>query len=563
MSEHTPDTSNGLADGPEPSMEDILASIRKIIADDEDNMPALDLADELSSDIETSSDVSNSDVSKSVEVMDLDIVSDEAPSDEEIDLLIADMDMLEAETLEANSEEDILELSVDNAMELDIPSQKESSILTEDISTGPEATLVNESGLEAEDDSDDELSAMLDDMMKNDISDDHADLDEIENLTDEIETPELASESVEDIVSELDDFEDSIDDDLTLESELNTDSLEGDADMALVKSLMADLTGAPLHDDTSLEGDAETEIKTEIEGDAETEISAELEADIETVVEDEEDIFESLETALDDTLDEAAETPELAETPALDALKVDIDDTDIDTSDDVMDEILSLTLDDEMDIQDEELEASGVDVPLSLKDIAAQAEADADAIDGGPAIAMAAIGATALGVAASQSDETSEADLDDLELPLEEPTKSDDVDDILSMLDTAEDTPEESEEAEASTDIDIPVEADVETDTEIDTHIPDPITEETPEMPRAAKKDAIIGEVTESATADVFSSLNKVVEEKAVVAERGDRIGDLVTDALRPMLKEWLDENLKGIVERAVTKEVKRISSGK
>ena len=130
MSDHTPDTSNGLADGPEPSMEDILASIRKIIADDEDNMPALDLADELSSDIETSSDVSNSDGSKSVEVMDLDIVSDEAPSDEEIDLLIADMDMLEAETLEASSEDDILELSVDNAMELDIPSQKDSSILT-------------------------------------------------------------------------------------------------------------------------------------------------------------------------------------------------------------------------------------------------------------------------------------------------------------------------------------------------------------------------------------------------------------------------------------------------
>ena len=194
MSEHTPDTSNGLADGPEPSMEDILASIRKIIADDEDNMPALDLADELSSDIETSSDVSNSDVSKSVEVMDLDIVSDEAPSDEEIDLLIADMDMLEAETLEASSEDDILELSVDNAMELDIPSQEDSSILTEDIPTTPEATLANEIGLEAVDTSDDDLSAMLDDMMNSDISDDSADLDEIENLTAEIETPELASE---------------------------------------------------------------------------------------------------------------------------------------------------------------------------------------------------------------------------------------------------------------------------------------------------------------------------------------------------------------------------------
>ena len=432
--------------------------------------------------------------------------------------------------------------------------------------------MSKENLLEAEDDSDDELSAMLDDMMNSDISDDSADFDEIENLTaeienltDEIETPELASESVEDIVSELDDLEDSIDDDLALESELNVDSLEGDADMALVKSLMADLTGAPLHDDAALESDADTEIKTEIEGDVEIEIGAELEADIETVVEDEEDIFESLETALDETLDDNTvdedTVDEAAESPALDALEVDIDDTD--TPDDVMDEILSLTLDDEMDIQDEELEASAMDVPLSLKDIAAQAEAEANAIDGGPPIAMAAVGATALGLAASQSDETSETDLDDLELPLEESAKSDDVDDILSMLDTAEDTPEESEEAEASTDIDIPVEADVETDIQIDTHIPDPITEETPEMPRAAKKDAIIDEVTESATADVFSSLNKVVEEKAVVAERGDRIGDLVTDALRPMLKEWLDENLKSIVERAVTKEVKRISSGK
>ena len=83
-------------------------------------------------------------------------------------------------------------------------------------------------------------------------------------------------------------------------------------------------------------------------------------------------------------------------------------------------------------------------------------------------------------------------------------------------------------------------------------------------MPKAAaKKDAIINEVTEGATAGAFASLNQIVENNADVQERGDRIGDLVQEALRPMLKEWLDKNLKGIVERAVTKEVKRISSGK
>ena len=79
---------------------------------------------------------------------------------------------------------------------------------------------------------------------------------------------------------------------------------------------------------------------------------------------------------------------------------------------------------------------------------------------------------------------------------------------------------------------------------------------------KAVKTDTIIDEVTETATIGAFAELNQVVEDKAIFNERGPRIGDLVQEALRPMLKEWLDANLKGIVERAVTKEVKRISKG-
>ena len=79
---------------------------------------------------------------------------------------------------------------------------------------------------------------------------------------------------------------------------------------------------------------------------------------------------------------------------------------------------------------------------------------------------------------------------------------------------------------------------------------------------KAVKTDAIIDEVTETAAVGAFAELNQVVEDKAVFNESGPRIGDLVQEALRPMLKEWLDANLKGIVERAVTKEVKRISKG-
>ena len=82
-------------------------------------------------------------------------------------------------------------------------------------------------------------------------------------------------------------------------------------------------------------------------------------------------------------------------------------------------------------------------------------------------------------------------------------------------------------------------------------------------MPQLVAKDGILDEAAEDASAAAFASLNQVVEDKAVFAERGPRVGDLVQDALRPMLKEWLDSNLKGIVERAVAKEVKRISAGK
>lgn len=91
---------------------------------------------------------------------------------------------------------------------------------------------------------------------------------------------------------------------------------------------------------------------------------------------------------------------------------------------------------------------------------------------------------------------------------------------------------------------------------------PTPSEMETP-MPSALRSDAILDDVTEKASMTAFAELNQVVEDKAILSERGPRIGDLVQDALKPMLKEWLDANIQSIVERAVTKEVKRIADGK
>ena len=78
----------------------------------------------------------------------------------------------------------------------------------------------------------------------------------------------------------------------------------------------------------------------------------------------------------------------------------------------------------------------------------------------------------------------------------------------------------------------------------------------------AVKTELSLDPATETASVNAFAELTQVADDKAMFDKLGPRIGDLVQEALRPMLKDWLDAHLKGIVQRAVTKEVKRISSG-
>ena len=346
----------------------------------------------------------------------------------------------------------------------------------------------------------DDLSLMLDNMLEDSKSYEEAsrDLPE-ERVIDPAE--DLIAEDVagDDILSEIDFIEDT--------PETSEVISESDPDIVLVKSLMADLTETPLEEEPEF-----------------------LDADLE------------LETA-----------------------ELDINDAPEETSGDVMDEILSMTLDDETKLS-EEISIPEIDSPsleetvsesLSLKEIAAAAEADAIASDGGIAtgVVAAAAGAAAIGGAAAVTAQDDDPNIEPLASEAIENIE-DDVDETLSGLDdllAGDDTAETAE--------DLTPESESSASPEPET--PEHTIEETPEMPRAKKSEAIIDEVTETATAGAFASLNQAVEEKANAADRGDRIGDLVMEAMQPMLKEWLDANLKGIVERAVTKEVKRISSRK
>jgi uncharacterized protein len=62
-----------------------------------------------------------------------------------------------------------------------------------------------------------------------------------------------------------------------------------------------------------------------------------------------------------------------------------------------------------------------------------------------------------------------------------------------------------------------------------------------------------------SAFADFASTLRKP-EPMDVVTGTGPTVDELARALLRPMLKEWLDANLPGIVEAQVRKEVERIA---
>ena len=562
MSEHSPDSPNGLADGSEPSMEDILASIRKIIADDD--------AGEFVSD--------TSEVEDAVGIDSLDSGLRDIPSENsDIDTLLSEIDMLESELSVAGDSAEMLELTHDNMGDLEIPDESQSAdselddLLKsiEDISEPenlevdkpviPETSIETTSSDVAvlDEAPDDDLSTMLDNM----LNEGEAAATELE-VSEDFENLELVLDPAADLLDDSSDLEAELLEDLNIEddvldADLSSGVMKPDSDIELVKSLMAELTGEPLHADEEIIEVAETETALETDD----EIESEIDSDLESLVSD---------LSGDDI---SSETLELAEP------------TD-DSAEDVMDEILSLTLDDELELQEDIPRVP--DAVASLKEIAAQAEADAKDVENKFAKTLAAAAAGVAATAAvAQNDEEPEADdilseLDDIvdiveEAPLEGDLQTSlselDLDDLVeeevltSLADTNIQDLLDDEETGGTEDIvegiSYEAEIDVETTSQSDTETNKIIDEETTLMPRAAKSDAILDEVTETATADVFASLNKVVEEKATIAERGDRIGDLVQEALRPMLKEWLDANLKGIVERAVTKEVKRISSGK
>lgn len=97
--------------------------------------------------------------------------------------------------------------------------------------------------------------------------------------------------------------------------------------------------------------------------------------------------------------------------------------------------------------------------------------------------------------------------------------------------------------------------------------VPEPMR--SPSVTLGAEAPLIDGSAA-GAAADAFSRLSLAVQESVptpaatdpgmLIGGKQQTVEDLVKDMLRPMLKDWLDRNLPGVVERYVEREIVRLT---
>ena len=82
-------------------------------------------------------------------------------------------------------------------------------------------------------------------------------------------------------------------------------------------------------------------------------------------------------------------------------------------------------------------------------------------------------------------------------------------------------------------------------------------------LPEPTLSDDLAEELLAPATdAAVQGSISRLSSIAQVGGMGGQTVEGMMRDMLRPMLKDWLDENLPALVERMVEKEIARISRG-
>ena len=89
---------------------------------------------------------------------------------------------------------------------------------------------------------------------------------------------------------------------------------------------------------------------------------------------------------------------------------------------------------------------------------------------------------------------------------------------------------------------------------------PAPVAPAAAPVPAAIRRPADERLLSPHSTAAVSAAFNSLAS--TVLSENARTLEDIVKDMMRPMLKDWLDENLPGLVERIVRAEIERVARG-
>lgn len=139
------------------------------------------------------------------------------------------------------------------------------------------------------------------------------------------------------------------------------------------------------------------------------------------------------------------------------------------------------------------------------------------------------------------------------------------IDDLPQVGNLADDDLTEDDSAIAAFESPTPLDEDdmlVEDTNVIDTTT---IQEDEPAVStKKAETEALLSTGTASTTTGAFAKLSKAFRptpvEESVADGAGRTVEQFIEDMARPMLKEWLDENMPAIVERLVQKEIQKIA---
>lgn len=88
---------------------------------------------------------------------------------------------------------------------------------------------------------------------------------------------------------------------------------------------------------------------------------------------------------------------------------------------------------------------------------------------------------------------------------------------------------------------------------------PEPRPMPKPQAAPARDDEGLVSTPSAFAAASAFGQLSAAISMPAA----GRTLEDLVTELMKPLLKEWLDQNLAAIVEAKVADEVERIARGR